>query len=43
MLGCQLLQALRISRQAGHLFHVMPATDFTACRPGVSRMPATPP
>jgi transposase len=33
---------LRISRHAGHLFHRMSAAHFTSCRPGISRMAATP-
>jgi KAP family P-loop domain len=33
---------LRISRQGGHRFHVMAARDFTARRPPISRMAATP-
>ncbi|MGD9842759.1 MAG: hypothetical protein AB7U99_07625 [Steroidobacteraceae bacterium] len=33
---------LRISRQGGHRFHVMAARHFTARRPPISRMAATP-
>jgi len=36
-----LLGEVRISRHAGHLFHLMSATHFTSCRPGISRMSAT--